>query len=155
MSTDAANAFQRLGGSALGRWLFSRLVCWRAPYFGTIRPTVLRLERGVAIARMDHRRAVQNHIGTVHAIAVCNLIELVAGLATDASLPNSMRWLPKGMTVSYLRKARGRLTAMASVPDVRVGESQDLVVAVDVRNEADETVVRATVTMWLTPQPLG
>lgn len=155
MSTDAASAFQRLGGSALGRWLFSRLVCWRAPYFSTIRPTVMRLERGLAIARMDQRRGVQNHIRTVHAIAVCNLVELVAGLGTDASIPKSMRWLPKGMSVSYLRKATGRLTAMASIPDVRVGESQDLVVAVDVRNASDETVVRAEVTMWVTPRPLG
>jgi hypothetical protein len=96
MSTDAASAFQRLGGSALGRFLYSRLVCWRAPYFSTIRPTVMRLERGLAIARIDLRRAVQNHIRT----AVLNLVELVAGLGTDASIPKSMRWLPRGMTVS-------------------------------------------------------
>jgi hypothetical protein len=42
---------------------------------------------------------------------------------------------------------------MASIPEVRAGESQDLVVAVDVRNAADETVVRAEVTMWVTPRP--
>lgn len=154
MSASAVSAFQRLGGSAFGRWLFSRLVCWRAPYFASIRPTVLRLESGVAIARLDQRRAVQNHIGTVHAIAVCNLVELVAGLGTDASLPASMRWLPKGMTVSYVRKATGRLTATATIPEVRVGDSQDLIVAVDVRNAADETVVRAEVAMWVTPKPL-
>jgi acyl-coenzyme A thioesterase PaaI-like protein len=154
MNASAVSAFQRLGGSAFGRWLFSRLVCWRAPYFASIKPTVLRLERGVAIARLDQRRAVQNHIGTVHAIAVCNLVELVAGLGTDASLPASMRWLPKGMTVSYVRKATGRLTATATIPEVRVDESQDLIVAVDVRNAADETVVRAEVTMWVTPKPL-
>lgn len=155
MSTDAASAFQRLGSNPLGRWLFSRIICWRAPYFSSIRPTVLRLERGIAIARMDQRRAVQNHIGTVHAIAVCNLVELVAGLGTDASIPKSMRWLPKGMNVAYVRKATGRLTAMASIPEVRPDESQDLVVAVDVRDEADATVVRAEVTMWVTPRPLA
>jgi acyl-coenzyme A thioesterase PaaI-like protein len=154
MSTSAVSAFQRLGGSAIGRWLFSRIVCWRAPYFSAIRPTVLRLEAGTAIARMDQRRAVQNHIGTVHAIAVCNLVELVAGLGTDASLPASMRWLPKGMSVSYLRKASGRLTAMASVPQVSPGDSQEIIVTVDVRNASDETVVRADVTMWVTPKPL-
>jgi acyl-coenzyme A thioesterase PaaI-like protein len=154
MSTSAVSAFQRLGGSAIGRWLFSRIVCWRAPFFSTIRPTVLRLEPGTAIARMDQRRAVQNHIGTVHAIAVCNLVELVAGLGIDASLPASMRWLPKGMSVSYLRKASGRLTAMASVPQVSPGDSQDVIVTIDVRNTSDETVVRAEVTMWVTPKPL-
>ena len=27
--------FERIGASAPGRWLFTRLVCWRAPYFAT------------------------------------------------------------------------------------------------------------------------
>jgi hypothetical protein len=58
------------------------------------------------------------------------------------------------MSVSYLRKASGRLTAMASVPQVSPGDSQEIIVTVDVRNASDETVVRAEVTMWVTPKPL-
>ena len=54
---------------------------------------------------MRKRRAVQNHIGTVHAIAMCNLAEMAAGTLTEISIPASMRWLPKGMQVQYLRKA--------------------------------------------------
>jgi hypothetical protein len=59
---------------------------------------------------------VQNHIGTVHAIALCNLAELCAGLVTDVSIPRDMRWIPQDMTVRYLRKAKGRIVASARPP---------------------------------------
>jgi len=155
VAVDALAAFERLGRSRIGRWLYAQMVCWRAPYFGSIRPTVLDLRPGLCIARMTQRRALQNHIGTVHAIAVCNLAELTAGLVTEATLPKSMRWLPKRMQVDYLRKARGTLTATAKLAAPRLDEAQDGVVEVTVRDQADEVVVSATITMWLTPRPLG
>src|SRR5438552_5057154 len=105
----ALKLFRRLGGNPAGRWLFSRFLCRQAPYFGSIAPTIEVLEPGRCVARMRHRRAVQNHIGTVHAIACCNLAELVAGVGTDVSVPASMRWIPKGMAVQYLKKAVGTL----------------------------------------------
>jgi hypothetical protein len=37
--------------------------------------------------RIRDRRRVHNHIGTVHAIALCNLAELSAGVMTDATIP--------------------------------------------------------------------
>jgi hypothetical protein len=97
-----------------GVWLFSRAVCFKAPYFGSIAPRIERLEAGRCEASIRDRRAVHNHIGTVHAIALCNLAELCAGVMTDASLPADMRWIPKGMTVSYLKKAARRRSSLAS-----------------------------------------
>ena len=61
--------YGRLGGSAPGRWLFTRAVCWTAPYFGSIRPMFEVLEPGYCKVSMRKRRSVTNHIGTVHAIA--------------------------------------------------------------------------------------
>ena len=58
---------------------------------------------------------IQNHIGTVHAIAVCNLVEMALGLVVEASVPKNLRWLPKGMDINYIAKARGRLTATADI----------------------------------------
>ena len=40
-----------------------------------------------------------------------NLAELAGGLAVEASLPPSMRWIPKGMEVDYVRKAVGTMRA--------------------------------------------
>ena len=101
------STYQNLARWPAGRWLFSRLVCWKAPYFSSIAPRIETLEPGRCIATLRHRRAVTNHIGTVHAIALCNLAEFTGGLACDATIPASMRWIPKGMAVAYLKKAMG------------------------------------------------
>ncbi len=137
-----------------GHWMFSRAVCFKAPYFGSIRPRILRLEHSRCEASIPHRRAVQNHIGTVHAIALCNLAELCAGVMTDASLPADMRWIPKGMTVSYLKKASGTMRAVAT-PDIPIAsatEGYDLPINVDVFDPAGVKVFNAEIRMWLTPK---
>jgi acyl-coenzyme A thioesterase PaaI-like protein len=136
-----------------GEWLFSRAVCFTAPYFGSIAPRITALEEGLCEARLRDRRAVHNHIGTVHAIALCNLAELCAGLMTDASLPRGMRWIPKGMSVRYLKKARGTMQGRATpeIPLVVADEGYDLPVRVEVRDAAGEVVFDARIAMWLSP----
>jgi len=137
-----------------GVWLFSRLVCFKAPYFATINPRIDVLEPHRCEAVIEDRRRIRNHIGTVHAIALCNLAELVGGLMTDASIPKSTRWIPKGMQVTYVKKAVGRLRGMATPefapPDSGVG--YELPVNVQVRDRADEVVFRARITMWVSPR---
>jgi acyl-coenzyme A thioesterase PaaI-like protein len=137
----------------LGGWLFSRAVCFKAPYFGSIAPLVLRLEPGLCEARLPDRRAVRNHIGSVHAIAMCNLAELCAGLVTDASLPRGMRWIPKGMSVRYLKKAHGPLVGSAKPESAIVvaDNGYELPVVVEVRDAAGEVVFDARVAMWISP----
>jgi len=153
VAASALQLFQRLGKNAPGRWLFSRLVCARAPYFATIRPTVESLEAGRCVVRLRDRRRVHNHIGTVHAIALCNAAELAAGLATDAAMPPTLRWIPKGMQVRYLEKARGtlRATAIVAVPDAALA-AQELHARVEVRNSAEGVVFDADITMWISPR---
>jgi acyl-coenzyme A thioesterase PaaI-like protein len=155
LALSALKAFQRLGGSAPGRWLFTRLVCLQAPYFGTLGPLVEELAPGRCVATIRDRRRVRNHIGTVHAIALCNLAELTAGLATDVSIPASMRWIPKGMTVRYLRKAKGTMTATCTVPTATDGVGQDLVAHVDVRDPLGEVVFDADITLYVSPRKAG
>lgn len=137
-----------------GHWLFSRAVCFKAPYFGTISPRFTVLETGRCEAVIRDRRAVHNHIGTVHAIALCNLAELVGGVMTDASLPKGMRWIPKGMTVQYLKRAVGtqRAVATPTVPLVTAAAGYDFPVNVDVFDPAGEKVFNALITMWVSPK---
>ena len=148
-------SYRRISQWPAGRWLFSRLVCWKAPYFASIAPRIEVLEPGRGVATFAHRRRVTNHIGTVHAIALCNLAELVAGVMTDASLPGSMRWIPRGMTVEYLKKATGPMHAVATpdVPLVQASEGYDLPVGVVVRDRDGEAVFRARIAMWVSPRP--
>lgn len=150
MSSQALQLFRRFGKSSWGRWFVSRAICWRAPYFASIAPRIELLETGRCVVRMRDRRAVHNHIGTVHAIALCNMAELAGGLATDAAIPASMRWIPKGMCVRYLHKAVGTMTATAQVPPIAESSSgSDVLAHVDVRDGSGEIVFDADITMWV------
>ena len=146
--------YRRLSRWPAGRWLFSRLVCWKAPYFASIAPRIESLEPGRGIATLAHRRRVTNHLGTVHAIALCNLAEFVGGLTCDASIPTSMRWIPKGMTVAYLKKAVGRMRAIPTpaFPPREAEAGYDLPFEVVVEDPAGDVVFRATIAMWVSPK---
>ena len=45
---------------------------------------------------------------------MCNMAELAAGIMSEATVPASHRWIPKGMTVEYLKKAGTDLRAVAA-----------------------------------------
>lgn len=154
MPTSTLALYRRITRWPAGHWLFSRAVCFKAPYFASIRPRIELLEPGRCVASLRHRRGVTNHIGTVHAIALCNLAELTGGLALDAGLPSSMRWIPKGMTVEYLRKAVGTMRAVATPahPAIESEAGYDLPVDVEITGPSGEAVFRARIAMWVSPR---
>jgi uncharacterized protein (TIGR00369 family) len=149
---SALTAWQRLEGKPFGKAFFSRAICFKAPYFSTISPRFVELRPGLARVAMKKRRRVQNHIGTVHAIAMCNLAEIAAGTATEVSIPASMRWLPKGMTVEYLKKAETDVEATCTLPRVDEGAARDVAATVEVKDRAGTVVCRAVITMWVSPR---
>lgn len=155
MSTPLLSLYNRLQRWPAGTWLFSRAVCFKAPYFASIAPRITRLEHGRCEGTLADRRKVRNHIGTVHAIAMCNLAELTAGLMVDASLPADMRWIPKGMDVKYQAKALGTLKAVATpvLSIVSAADGYDLPVKVSVTDAAGTEVFHATIAMWVSPRP--
>ena len=136
----------------LGKMLFSKAVCWKAPYFSTINPRFEELKPGYARVTMKKRRAVHNHIQTVHAIAICNLAELGAGTMMEASLSRNMRWLPRGMNVQYLKKAETDLIAECTASDIADGPARDVVVGVDVKDLHGNIVSHADITMYISPR---
>ena len=75
---------------------FSAMIGQVAPYFASIAPQFVELRPGYAEVTFPKRREVLNHIGTVHAIALCNAAELAAGTMTDVSIPKGRRWIPRG-----------------------------------------------------------
>lgn len=146
-------AWQSLSGLPGGKWTLSRFVCFKAPYFASIRPTIELLRPGHCEVRMTKRRAVTNHIGTVHAIAMCNLVELAGGSVTDVSIPATHRWIPKGMTVEYLAKAETDLRAVAEIDPLPAPDgAAELIVPVKVFDAHDTIVLSANITMWLSPR---
>ncbi len=153
MTTPLLSLYRRITRWPGGHWLFVRAVCFKAPYFASISPRITRLKPGRCEGTLADRRKVRNHIGTVHAIALCNLAELTAGLMVDASLPAGMRWIPRGMQVQYLAKARGDLhaTALPAQAIVAANEAYALPVVVSIYDRAGTEVFQARIDMWLSP----
>ena len=154
MSASLLSLYRRITRWPCGHWLFSRAVCLRAPYFATIAPYFVALEPGRCEVRMRDRRRVHNHIGTVHAIALCNLAELSAGVMTEATLPPDVRWIPKSMSVEYLSRAKGSMHAVAT-PGAPLGDvngGREWPVRVEVTDPAGTPVFRAHIMMWLSPR---
>ena len=114
--------YEKLRKLPFGRWLFSRGAEWRAPYFASIRPYVQEYRAGYVEVTIRDRRRVHNHIGTVHAIALCNLAELCGGLVIDSVMPARLRWIPQGMNVRYVARARGTITGKCRLDPAAVRE---------------------------------
>jgi acyl-coenzyme A thioesterase PaaI-like protein len=148
MTSPLVRARNTLGTSRPALWALSQGVCFMAPYFRTIRPRFTTLEPGHVSARMRKRRRVTNHIGTVHAIAMCNMAELVGGVATDLLVPDHLRWIPVGMEVSYVALAKTDLSAACRVADRGAFTTPgDVVTHVVVIDTSGKTVFEAQICM--------
>jgi len=153
MSLPVLKIWNKLAGLPAGQWMFSRILCTKAPYFSSIRPRITKLDQQTCEVRIGKRRAVLNHIGTIHAIAMCNMAELAGGLLTDANLPPTHRWIPKGMSVEYLARAETDLVARASFSTPpSFGPAAELPVTVEVFDTRQQLVFRARIAMWVSPK---
>jgi acyl-coenzyme A thioesterase PaaI-like protein len=149
----ALTIYNRLAKYPGGRWLFSKLVSWKAPYFASIGGVFKQLRSGFVEVHLKKRRKVHNHIGTVHALAIGNLCELAAGTLIEASIPKKLRWIPKGMTISYLKKAATDLRAICAIDAPEQLQPGELQMKVEVFDRNDVIVVSAVITMWLSERP--
>ncbi len=135
-------------GSREGRVAFSRMIGQMAPYSGTIGAEVVELERGYAKIQMQDRREVRNHLNSVHALAVSNLAELTSGLAMLYSVPENARSIITGLSVEFVKKARGILTAECSCDVPETNQRREYQFEVNVKDATRDLVAKATV-RWL------
>ena len=121
-----------------GKKWFSMIFARKAPYFGTIKPLVREVRPNYCEVAFKKRKAVENHIGTVHVIAICNALEMAMGAVAEATIPKHLRWIPRGMELQYTAKATSDIVAIAeTVPeDWKPGD-----LAVRVRAERDDGTV--------------
>ncbi len=146
-------AHRRLTGWPAGHWLFTRLVKRMIPYTGSVDPTVEILEPGYARISMVQRRKFEQHLGSIHAIALANLAEFASGAAMTTAMPDGYRGIVTKISIEYLKKARGKVTAQArpTLPDISVEAEHDFLS--EITDESGDVVARATVRWRLGPIP--
>ena len=135
----------------VGSRLFSFAFGQKAPYFSSVRPRFTVIEANHAELVIRDRRGVHNHLGTVHAIALCNGLEAAMGALAEATIPETRRWIPKGMTVSYTAKAVGDITCIAETDAGQWTSSEpDLPVRVRGVDPNGVVVIEGVINLWVT-----
>jgi uncharacterized protein (TIGR00369 family) len=136
----------------LGNRVFSAIISWAAPFTGTVRPLVTSLEPGRSEVTMRERRRVRQHLKSVHAGALFTLAEGASGLAMMAWVPDGARAIVTSMRISYHKKGRGQLKAVATceMPDLAAlkqpsnsGDDHDVTVHIAITDAAGDDVCSA------------
>jgi acyl-coenzyme A thioesterase PaaI-like protein len=136
-----------------GKRIFSLMVSRMAPYFATVKPLVTDLSLNRCELMIKKRKRVQNHIGTVHVIAICNGLEMAMGAMAEASIPKHLRWIPKGMSVDYTAKAGSDIRCVAQVTPEQWQEG-DMLVDVKAYDSNNVAVVQGTIKLWISLKPI-
>lgn len=137
----------------VGKRVFSVLFAQKAPYFATIRPRFTVIEPNRAEMVIRKRRGVHNHIGTVHAIALCNGLEAAMGALAEVTVPTDKRWIPKGMDISYTARATSDITCIAETDASQwTGDDPDLHVRVRGVRTDGVVVIEGIIKLWVTAQ---
>jgi len=136
-----------------GKLLFSHAVGHIAPYTGTVGARVQELREGFARVELDDRRKVRNHLSCVHAVALVNLAELTGNLALSYSLPGDARFIVSGLSIDYVKKARGTITATSECSVPGSNERHEYQVPVVMVDSGGDVVARATLRSLVGPKP--
>ncbi|MCL1058622.1 DUF4442 domain-containing protein [Shewanella gelidimarina] len=150
--TKVMSLYKRVTRLPFGNKIFSLMVCRMAPYFGTVNPFISELKVNKCVCLIKKRKSVHNHIKTVHVIAICNGLEMAMGTMAEASIPNHLRWIPKGMSVDYTAKAGSDITCVAEVTPEQWAVG-DMLVAVTAYDTEGVVVVRGSIKLWISEKP--
>ena len=109
-------------------WLSRRLITWmfrfKVKFAGTASIDILSTNFTSARLRLQNRRSIQNHIGSVHAAGMALLAESATGFLVGVNLPDDKLPLLKSMHLQYVKRATGDLLAVASLTPEQIEQLQ-------------------------------
>lgn len=147
------NLYEKVTRLPGGKRLFSMMFARKAPYFATISPVVNQLRPDFCEVTFRKRRGVENHIHTVHVIAICNAMEAAMGAMAEASIPSHLRWIPRGMEVHYTARANSDIRATAEVAPGAWENGPQVPVTVKAMGDDGTLVVEGIIHLWVTEKP--
>ena len=153
MARTIRELWHRFAPLPAGRWLFSRVLGRIVPYTGSIRPDVRELGPGGAVIALHDRRAVRNHLRSLHALALANLAELTTGLPLAFGVQPAGRTILVSLTVDFVKKARGTVTATSSFTPPDASRDGEIEIPVEIRDAAGDVVTRARARWRYGPVP--
>ncbi|OTG94620.1 DUF4442 domain-containing protein [Acinetobacter sp. ANC 4973] len=128
--------------STLWSKAFGRIV----PMVGSANIRYLEVSHAKVVVKIENHRAMQNHIGQVHACAMALIAETATGFVTGMNVPDSCIVLIKSLKVDFKRPSKGAMTAVATLTD----EQQKLMQS----SEKGETLVTVVVTDETNQEPI-
>lgn len=88
------------------------------PFVGTAGVYYEQVEPNQVVVSLNNTKAVQNHIGSVHAVAVTLLAETATGFVLALNLPSDRILLIKSYSVNFYRPLKkGQVAAIATLSD--------------------------------------
>ena len=71
------------------------------------------------VCTIKNRRNMQNHIGSLHAVAMALLAETATGFVVGVNLPDDKMPLIKSLKMDYKKLAKGDMKAVATLTDAQ------------------------------------
>lgn len=149
--TKLVNATSRLPQgirSALLSKTFGRVV----PMVGSAKIRYVELSPAKVVVTIANHKAMQNHIGQVHACAMALLAETATGFVTAMNVPDTAIMLIKSLKVDFKRPTQGAMTAVATLtPEqqalMQSSDKGETLVQVIVSDESGEAPIQCEM-LW-------
>ena len=127
---------------------FGRVV----PMVGTAKIRYIEVREDRVEVQLANHKAMQNHIGQVHACAMALLAETATGFVTAMNVPDSAIVLIKSIHVDYKRPTQGAMRAIATLTEtqqqqMRTQERGETLVQVQVTDESNEAPIQCEM-LW-------
>ncbi|WP_431687774.1 DUF4442 domain-containing protein [Hahella sp. NBU794] len=126
-------------------------------YAGTTGIVVEELTQRRCVITLKNRRAVRNHIGSVHAVANALIAESATGFLVGMNVQDHAVPVIKTMKLDYVKRAKGDMRAEAHLTEEQVHaiqtlEKGEVTVAVAITDSEDKEPVMAEMIWAWTPK---
>ncbi len=126
-------------------------------FVGTAGAKVNTLNNKRCVVTLKNRKPIQNHIGSVHAVANALIAETATGFVVGMNVPDSAVPVIKSIKLDYVKRSVGDMRAEAWLTDeqveaIRTQEKGEVSVAVSLTDAEDKEPVIAEMVWAWTPK---